>query len=254
MNPIVASVFILTKNEAHNIVRVLASVRDFEDIVVLDSGSTDNTVELARQFTDRVYVKPWLGWSRMSDQAAELCRHDWVLKLDADEEATPELLNEIREALPDQTLSGLCIPFDDRFLSLPNSTWIRKNAKVRFWRKSRGHFGDEYVHEGVHLTGPVREGEGCIIHYGESSISTKLLKNDTYSTLKAQERFDGGRRFSLLALLVAFPLTFLRSYILRRSFCNGIRGFIGSAINALYAFLKEAKLYELELKHGKRKG
>lgn len=254
MSSIPASVFILTKNEAHNIERVLTSVRDFDDIVVLDSGSIDNTVELARQFTDRVYVKPWLGWSRMSDQAAELCQHDWVLKLDADEEATPELLDEIRAALPEEALSGLRIPFDDRFLNLPNSPWIRKNAKVRFWRKSKGHFGDEYVHEGVHLSGPVRAGQGCIIHYGESSISTKLLKNDIYSTLKAQERFDGGRRFSLLALLAAFPFTFLRSYLLRRSFCNGIRGFIGSVVNALYAFLKEAKLYELELQHKKRQG
>lgn len=253
MSLISASVFILTKNEAHNIERVIESIRDFEDIVVVDSGSTDGTVELARKYTDRVYVKDWLGWSRQSDLAADLCVHDWVLKLDADEQATPELLEDIRAAIPDTTLSGLSTPFDDRFLNQPNSHWVRRNAKVRFWRKSRGHFGDEYVHEGVQLTGPVRSAQGCIVHYGESSISIKLLKNDSYSSLKAKERYDRGRHFSLGTLLIAFPLAFLRSYILRRSCCNGISGLIGSTINAFYAFLKEAKLYELELKNGKQK-
>lgn len=253
MSHIAASVFILTKNEAHNIERALESVREFDDIVVVDSGSSDATVELARKYTERVFIKEWLGYSRQSDLAAGLCQHDWVLKLDADEQATPELLDEIRAALPEAALSGLAIPFDDRFLNQPNSRWVRFNAKVRFWRKSRGHFGDESVHEGIHLTGPVRRATGCIVHYGESSVSIKLLKNDHYSTLKAQERFDSRRRFSWLTLIFAFPLAFLRSYILRRSFCNGISGFIGSTVNAYYAFLKEAKLYELELKHGKRK-
>ena len=253
MSHIAASVFVLTKNEAHNIERALESVRDFDDIVVVDSGSTDHTVELARKFTEKVYVKEWLGWSRQSDLAASLCQHDWVLKLDADEQATPELLTEIRAALSDETLSGLIIPFDDRFLNLPNSTWLRLNAKVRFWRRSRGKFGDEYVHEGIRLTGPVRKATGCIVHYGESSISIKLLKNDSYSTFKAQERFDRGRKFSLLKMLFAFPFAFLRSYFFKRNCCNGISGLIGSTVNAFYAFLKVAKLFELELKSGKRK-
>ncbi len=254
MSTIAASVFILTKNEAHNIERALESVRDFADIVVVDSGSTDATVELARKFTDRVFVHEWLGFSRQSDYAASLCQHDWVLKLDADEQATPALLDEIRAALPDEALSGLKVPFDDRFLNQPNSRWIRLNAKVRFWRRSRGKFGDEYVHEGVRIIGPVRDAHGCIIHYGESSVSIKLLKNDHYSTLKAQERYDAGRRFSWLKLVFSLPLVFLRSYFLRRGCCNGISGFISSTINAIYAFLKEAKLYELGLKQNHSKG
>ena len=253
MSQIAASVIILTKNEAHNIERALESVRDFDDIVVVDCGSSDATVELARKYTERVFIQEWLGYSRQADLAAGLCQHDWVLKLDADEQATPELLDDIRAALPEAALSGLAIPSDDRFLDQPNSRWVRLNPKLRFWRRSRGHFGEEYVHEGIQLTGPVRIATGCIIHYGESSMSIKLRKNDHYSTLKAQERYDSGRRFSLLNMLFAFPLAFLRSYILRRSLCNGITGLIGSIANAYYAFLKEAKLYELELKHGRRK-
>ena len=189
-----------------------------------------------------------LGFSRQSDYAASLCQYDWVFKLDADEQATPELLDDIRAALPDESLSGLKIPFDDRFMGRPNSRWIRLNAKVRFWRRSRGQFGHEMVHEGIRLTGPIRDAKGCIIHYGESSISVKLLKNDHYSTLSAQDRYASGRQFSLLKLIASLPLAFLRSYLLRRSFTNGTSGFIGSVINAIYAFLKEAKLYELGLK------
>ena len=247
MNKIQASAFILTKNEERNIARALSSICDFDDVVVVDSGSTDDTILIAQQFTDRVSIHEWEGWARQSDLAASLCRYDWILKLDADEEATPELIAEIRSAIDNTNLSGLKIPFEERFLGLPNSRWTQKIAKVRFWRKSRGTFGDEYVHEGLTLSGQIQSTRGCIVHYGESSVSVKVLKNDTYSNLKAMERFDRGRKFCLVKLLLTFPVAFFRSYLLRRSCCDGTRGFIQSFINAFYAFLKEAKLYELEL-------
>jgi len=248
MNTIPASVYIITLNEEAHLRRALESVKHFAEIIVIDSGSTDATCDIAREYTEHVQHQDWLGFSKQKQYALSLCNQDWVLNLDADEEVSIELSQEISYCISNSIADGLNIPFDDRFLFQPNHPWRRKNAKPRFFRRDKGRYGDDAVHEAIHIDGKIGNAKGCINHYGESSTAIKLLKNNHYSDLRSKEYFARGKRPSVIKLLFAFPFAFFRSYILKRSFLNGWSGFICSMVNAFYAFLKEAKLYELQLK------
>lgn len=239
-----ASVYIITKDAARHLRRALESVADFAEIIVLDSGSSDETCAIAREYTDKVIFQEWLGFSRQKTRALSLCRHEWVLNLDADEEVSSELRAEIVQTINENAVDALSIPFDDRFCFSPNHAWVQRVSKVRFFRKSVAHYGDETVHEGVSIDGRVVTTRGVIVHYGESSIAVKVDKNNFYSSLRSAQDFQGGRSVSAGKILVAFPLAFWRSYLLRRQCFNGMNGFIASMINGFYAFLKAAKLYE----------
>ena len=129
----------------------------------------------------------------------------------------------------------------------------KKNAKVRFFRREKGSYDVAIeVHEMINVNGVVTRAKGVIFHYGVNDITVKVEKNNIYSSLKAFEKNKKGKHASLLKLLLVMPLVFFKSYILRRNFLNGRRGFIGSMINAFYAFLKEAKLYEYELEKNRK--
>jgi len=246
------SVFLVVKNEAQNIDRVLKSVQECDDIVVVDSDSTDNTMELAGHYTSRLYNHEWRGMAVQKEYAMSLCKHDWVLNLDADEELTEELKQQIIDLVEqDNEISGADIPIQEFFMGFPTHAATRKNSHIRLFRQSTGKYGTERFHESAVVTGSIKSLSGCINHYGETSVEVKINKNNTYSSGKALDKFERGKHSSLLKLVVIFPLMFVKSYFLRRNFLNGRRGFIGSMINAFYAFLKEAKLYEFEIKQTK---
>lgn len=244
------SVFLVVKNEAHNIERVLKSVQEFDDIVVVDSDSTDNTMELAAQYTDRLYNHEWQGMATQKEYAKSLCKHDWVLNLDADEELTDELKQQIIDLIAqDNNIAGADIPIQEFFMKFPVHASTRKNYHIRLFRKAEGHYGTERFHESAIVIGAVVRLTGVINHYGETSIEVKVDKINKYSSGKALDKFERGKKSNLVKLLFIFPLMFVKSYFLRRNFINGRRGFIGSMINAFYALLKEAKLYETALKN-----
>jgi glycosyltransferase involved in cell wall biosynthesis len=241
------SVFLVVKNEAHNIDRVLKSVEEFDDIVVVDSDSTDNTMELAAHYTDRLYNHQWQGMAVQKEYAKSLCKHDWVLNLDADEELTVELKLQILDLASDQNVAGANIPIQEFFLGFPVHSSAKKNSHIRFFRQSLGSFGTERFHETASVNGKVVALSGVINHYGEVTLEVKVRKANLYSSGKAIDKYEKGKRSSGLKLLLVFPVMFMKSYFIRRNFLNGWRGFIGSVINAFYAFLKEAKLYEQSL-------
>ena len=170
------------------------------------------------------------------------------MNLDADEELSAELSREISDCISANSVDGLNIAFDDYFLFQSNHPWVSKNAKPRFFRRNKGRYGEDAVHEAIHIDGRLSNAKGCINHYGESSIAIKVSKNNHYSDLRAEENLSRGKTPSVIKLLFAFPIAFLRSYLLKRGFLNGRAGFIRSMVNAFYAFLKEAKLYELQIK------
>jgi len=241
------SVFLVVKNEAHNIERVLNSVQEFDDIVVVDSDSTDNTMELAAHYTDRLYNHQWQGMAIQKEYAKALCKHDWVLNLDADEELTEKLKQQIIDLVSEQNVAGANIPIQEFFLGLPVHSSAKKNSHIRLFRQSLGGFGTERFHETASVEGKIVALSGVINHYGEVSLEVKVRKANLYSSGKAIDKFEKGKRSSGLKLLLVFPIMFLKSYVIRRNFLNGWRGFIGSVVNAFYAFLKEAKLYEQNL-------
>jgi glycosyltransferase involved in cell wall biosynthesis len=244
-----ASVYIVTLNCEPWLQGVLESVRDFAEVVILDSGSTDRTWEIAQAFPNvRIRHQDWQGYSGQKALALAECRQPWVLNLDGDEQLSPELKAEIIKTIARDRLDALSTPIRDVFMGKLNHPWARNNAKVRFFRRSCGRYDLSIaVHEAVSITGRVGNARGAILHYGDEGIAGKVAKINSYSGLKSQEKDERGKRVNPLKLLLVMPLTFFKSYIGRRNFLNGWRGFIGSTINAFYAFLKEAKLYERSL-------
>lgn len=243
------SVYIVTLNCGPWLERTLDSVRDFAEVIILDSGSTDNTYEIAQSFANtRISHQDWQGYAAQKSLALAACQQDWVLNLDGDEVLSAELKAEIEQTIQANQLDALITPINDVFLGVPNSKHTKKHAKVRFFRKAKGQYDlANKVHENVVVDGQSVRAEGDIYHYGESSIFVKVEKNNQYSNLKAAEKFQKGKKPSLLKLALVMPVTFLKSYFIRRSCLNGWRGFVNSMINAFYAFLKEAKLFEQHL-------
>lgn len=240
------SVYIVTLNCAPWLQDTLESVKDFAEVVILDSGSTDNTYAIAQSFSNtRITHQDWQGYAAQKSLALAQCQQPWVLNLDGDECLSAELKSEIQRTITENTIDALITPINDVFLGVPNSKHTKKHAKVRFFRKAKGHYDlTNKVHENVIVDGQSVRAEGEIYHYGESSIFVKVEKNNQYSELKATEKFQKAKQPSLLKLGLVMPLTFFKSYFIRRSCLNGWRGFVNSMINAFYAFLKEAKLFE----------
>lgn len=248
------SVYIVTLNCGEWLQQTLESIQNFDQVVILDSGSTDNTYEIAQSFENvTISHQDWLGYAKQKSSALKLCRHPWVLNLDGDEVLSSELQEEIINYIHQDSIDALIIPFNDAFLGIPNHKLTKKHAKVRFFRKEKGDYDlTNEAHENIMISSDlIRTAKHDIYHYGENSIHFMVEKSNQYSSLKAQEKFKKGKKTNLIKLLLIMPVTFLKSYIIRRNFLNGRRGFIGSMINSFYAFSKEAKLFENYLKNKK---
>lgn len=251
---IACSVYIVTLNSAPWLDALLRSVEDFAEVIILDSGSTDGSVEIATGFPNvTIQHQDWLGYAAQKAKALSLCQQPWALNLDGDELLSVELRDEIRTVILNNQIDGLMTPIRDSFMGQVDHSQTKQNAKVRFFRREKGHYDTSIeAHEMVSVAGVVNRANGTIYHYGLTDVRVKVDKNNQYSSLKALEKYKKGKKSSLLKLMLVMPFIFFKSYILRRNFLNGRRGFIGSMINAFYAFLKEAKLYELNLKQDTR--
>ena len=248
------SVYIVTLNCAEWLDATLNSVKDFAEVIILDSGSTDRTYEIAESFANtRIMHQDWQGYAAQKNLALAQCQQQWVLNLDGDEVLSEALKKEIVQVISENKIDGLITPINDVFLGVANSKHTKKHAKTRFFRKAKGQYDlANKVHENVVVDGDVIKAQADIYHYGESSIFVKVEKNNQYSNLKASEKFEKGKHPSLIKLILVMPMTFIKSYFIRRSCMNGWRGFVNSMINAFYAFLKEAKLFEQHLKQNKK--
>lgn len=240
------SVVVITKNEADNISGVLESVAWADDIVVVDSESTDDTVAIARRYTDRVFTRAWEGYGAQKNYATGLAAHDWVLSLDADERVPPELAAEIDEALRrSPALKGYRIPRTTRYLG----RWIRStdwypDYQLRLYDRRVSAWNARFVHESVTVQGRVGTLSSEIRHYAYDDLSDHLATINHYTTLAARQMAAEHRRAGLTDLIVHPPLVFFRNYLLRRGFRDGGPGLVISLMNAYYVFLKFAKLWE----------
>lgn len=241
------SVTVITKNEAADIGAALASVKWADEIVVVDSESTDDTAAIARTFTDRVIVRAWPGYVEQKNFAAAQAAHDWVLSLDADERVTPALADEIRTTLGNPADAAYRMPRVTWHLG----RWIRTtdwypDHQLRLYDRRRARWTGRYVHEAVSVDGAIGQLRGELQHFAYRNISDHLETIDRYTTFAARQMRENGRRAGLLRLAGHPPLAFLRNYVARGGFRQGIPGFIISSMNAYYVFLKFAKLRELE--------
>jgi glycosyltransferase involved in cell wall biosynthesis len=247
------SVAIITKDEAANLPACLRSVAFAAQVVVVDSGSTDGTLDIARGFGCDVFVEDWRGFGRQKQMAIDRCRKPWVLVLDADERIPPETQSAIRAAVSGGAadVAGYSFPRKNFF----QGRWIRRmgwwpDRITRLFRSGRGRMTDASVHEAVEVDGTVVSLESPIEHCTESRLSEILKKIDRYSTLAAEEAFREGRRSSPWEALMRAELTFMHNYILRLGFLDGRQGLVLSVTDAVNKFFKYAKLSELNRRAG----
>jgi glycosyltransferase involved in cell wall biosynthesis len=242
------TVTVITLNEEANIVPCLESANWAAEIVVLDSGSTDRTVTLARQFTDRVFEVPWQGFGKTKNQAIAAARMPWIFVLDADERITPDLRREIEQVVAaDGPLDGYRVPrrnhFCGRFIKYLG--WY-PDYSIRLFRKAKGRFVEREVHESVEIDGQVGTLEHPMLHYTYTSSSDFVQRMDRYSTLAARELLRRGQRPRPGELVWRPLLTFLKLYILQRGFLAGRDGYTLAFLYSTYNFLKYYKFREFK--------
>jgi glycosyltransferase involved in cell wall biosynthesis len=241
------SVTIITHNEEANIVPCLESASWAEEIVVLDSNSTDRTVELARQFTERVLSVPWQGFGKNKNQAVAEARMPWIFVLDADERITPPLRQEIEKILQaDGPADGYRVPRRNHFCGrqIRYLGWY-PDYSIRLFRKNKGHFVEREVHESVEVDGHVDTLQHPMLHYTYKSISDFVLRMDRYSSLAAKELVKQGKKPILGELIWRPFFTFLKLYVLQRGFLEGRDGYTLTFLYSTYNFLKYYKFREL---------
>jgi glycosyltransferase involved in cell wall biosynthesis len=242
------SVTIITLNEAEHIAAAIDSVSWADEIVVVDSGSTDGTADMATARGARVSTRAWSGYADQKNHAASLATHDWILSLDADERVSPELAAEVRALLqsePDR--HGYRVPR----VAFHLGRWIRTtdfypDYQARLYDRRAATWRGELVHESVQVNGGAGYLRGELQHYSFRDLSDHVARINHYSSLAARQMHARGTRARAWHFLVHPPAAFLRNYILRRGFLDGSTGLLISMMNAYSVFLKFAKLWELD--------
>jgi len=246
MRPISAT--IITHNEAANVEEALRSVSWADEIVVVDSGSTDATLEICRRYTKRVFQRDWTGYVDQKNFAVDQSSHDWIFSLDADERVSAELLGEI-QSLRDKGVGhpGYRIPRVAFFMG----RWIRHgdwypDYQLRFFHRKHGRWQGGQVHESVKIQGIPGQLKGEILHYTYRSLSDYLRRLEIYSALAAADYAQRGKVAGGLKLLGNPLVTFIKAYILKRGFLDGVPGLMVAIMGAVSVYFKYAKLYELQ--------
>lgn len=242
------SAAVITLNEAGNIAEALQSLAWADEIVVIDSGSTDGTLDICRRYTDRVVRRDWTGYVEQKNHAVEQASHDWIFSLDSDERVTPELRLEI-EAFrrTDAAHHGYRIPRVACFMG----RWIRHgdwypDYQLRLFDRRCGRWHGGRVHESVRIDGEPGYLKGEIAHFTYRSLSDYLRRLETYSSLAAADYFERGKVSTPMRMLLNTDLTFLKAYIIKRGFLDGVPGLMIAVMGAVSVFFKYAKLYELQ--------
>jgi glycosyltransferase involved in cell wall biosynthesis len=239
------SVFIITKNEEEHIEKTLKSVSLFDEVILVDSGSTDSTLDIAKRYGAKIYTHSWQGYAKQKQYAMSLCSNEWVLNLDGDEQVNPSLINAFKEIIEQDKADSVRFWRNDIFIDKPLSTWSKKPNNHRLYKRSKSFFDDSRLaHESATVDGKEIFINETFDHFGYGSIETLTTKNNNYSSLKANEKFAKGKRYSNVKLITIFPIVFIKEYFFQGKIFSGKRGFILAIMGAYYAFIKEAKLFE----------
>jgi glycosyltransferase involved in cell wall biosynthesis len=240
------SVTVITKNEEKNVSECLKSVAWADEIIVVDSESTDRTVELAKQFTEKIFIRKWGGYVPQKRYALSLASNEWVLSLDADERITTELKDEIINLSPGE-FSGFKIRRKNFLLKkeITSCGW-EKDYQLRLMRKEKASFSNRLVHEKFIVEGKVGTLTNAMLHYTFSSFSEYFSKINYYSSLKAQELFTKKKRVGGWTIFSHTISAFFAFFIIRRGFKDGVYGLIISLLHSVSTMMNYVKLWELQ--------
>jgi glycosyltransferase involved in cell wall biosynthesis len=242
------SVTIITLNEAEHIAAAIDSAAWADEIIVVDSGSTDDTVAIAGHKGARVSMRAWNGYVDQKNHAAMLAANDWILSLDADERISPALASEVQALLATEPARrGYRIPR----VTFHLGRWIRTtdfypDYQTRLYDRRAARWQGRYVHESVRVDGGPGQLQNELQHYSFRDLNDQVARVNHYSTLAARQMHEAGRRANVFDLLIHPWAAFLRNYLLRRGILDGTAGLVISLVNAYGVFLKFAKLWELE--------
>jgi glycosyltransferase involved in cell wall biosynthesis len=288
---VILSVVIITYNEEANIGRTLASVQPLVadgkgEIVVVDSGSTDRTVEIAKSFGARVFLEEWKGYAAQKNSAIDKATGDWILSLDADEEVGPDLAaalenHEVVSSVnPAEHAHNWCLTMEqasagsrkiDKIMGPPVGYWIsRKNhflgrwikhggfwpdPKLRIFRRGAGTFENRAVHEDVRLSGPTSSLRGSLLHHSYPTLADYIDHMNRYSSLGAEMAAAKGHRgFSLFNIVLRPFATFIYNYLFRLGFLDGREGLLLHLYHSVYVSWKYAKAWEIARKKESKVG
>jgi glycosyltransferase involved in cell wall biosynthesis len=242
------SATVITLNEEQNLARALVSLSCCDEIVVVDSGSQDRTVEIAEQHGACVVVREFQGYADQKNFAAQSAQHDWILALDADEEISPDLDKELR-ALKEHgpKADAYSFPRKARYLGrwIAHSGWY-PDRKVRLYNRRKGRWAGDYVHESVKVLGTVGRLRSDLLHYTCDDFSGHIQTLNRYTSLAAQEMAVRGEHVGWSRLLLSPPWAFFRTYFLKSGFLDGGHGFVIATMAAFYVFARNLKARSLK--------
>jgi len=243
------SVILITRDEAAHLAGAIESVRWADEIVVVDSGSSDGTVVIAERLGARVTYREWDGYAAQKNHAAMLASHDWILSLDADERVTPELAEEI--------IKTIAKPSHDAYLvkrkNIYRGTWVRRSGwwpdeVLRLFRRGKARFNDRIVHESLEFKGRHGTLENPLEHHSYYCAGDFISRVDRYSTLGARMLKKRGKKAGTASVLARTVIAFLRSYIFKKGFLDGRAGLLIAFSTAEVTFYKYMKLLEADEK------
>ena len=240
------SVVLITQNASAQLADCLASVAFADEVVIVDSGSSDGTVALAERYGARVMAKEWLGYGRQKQFALEQAANDWVLCLDADERVSPELAASLVRELEAPAAPVYRIARRNRFLG----RWLRHGEgypdwSARLFDRRQARWSDDTVHEKVLYTATPGTLEGDLLHESAEDLGRYLDKQNRYTTLAAEDLYRRGQRAAAAELILSPLLRFFKFYFLRLGFLDGLPGLVHISIGCMNSFMKYAKLIEL---------
>lgn len=246
------SVILITKNEAANIQDCLQSVRWADEIIVVDSGSTDGTPEIAKELGAQVYSHDWPGFGPQKNRALNYATKDWVFSIDADERVTPDLRAEIEQAMREDKAEGYFCPRLSQFCGtfIHHSGW-HPDYVLRLFKRGKGRFSDSLVHESVMLSGRAEKLRTSLLHYSYLDKGDVERKVEHYSSAAAKQMFQAGRRAGWLRAALSAGWAFVRTYIIRLGFLDGEAGWGIAYMNARTTYLKYRKLNKIRTENTK---
>jgi len=242
------SVIVITKDEEKNISDCLKSVEWADEIIVVDSESTDKTIELAKKFTDKIFIRKWEGYVPQKRYAMSLAKNEWVLSIDADERITPELKEEI-QILSQNDFNGFRIRRKNFLMNkeITSCGW-EKDYQLKLFRKDKADLNDRLVHEKFIVEGKVGTLKNPMLHYTFSSFTDYLNKINYYTSLKAQELFNSKNKIGGWTIFSHTVSAFFAFFFIRKGFKDGVYGLIISLLHSVSTMMNYVKLWELQNK------